>query len=66
MECSICHGPVEPWPGTKDDGEPFGYGNNPMPVASLDVEDRCCRWCNEHVVIPIRLRQVGGWTRKEA
>lgn len=58
MECCICGGPVEAWPGRNDKGEPYGYGNNPAPFGT-NPEDRCCNWCNEHRVIPERLRLAG-------
>ena len=54
--CSICGGPVEPWPGGK------GYGHNPWP-ARPNIEDRCCDWCNNAVVIPVRLKR--GFARLE-
>lgn len=59
MDCIICGGPVEEWPGGN------GYGSNPDPWPSLtaarvlrekaDDEYRCCQTCNANVVIPLRL-----------
>ena len=39
----------------------FGFGNNPQPVKTLSVSDRCCDECNDTVVIPRRFRE----SRKE-
>ncbi len=36
----------------------FGFGNNPQPVKTLSVDDRCCDDCNKAVVIPRRFREV--------
>jgi len=36
----------------------FGFGNNPQPVKTLSVSDRCCDECNDTVVIPRRFREV--------
>ena len=55
--CVICTGPVEAWPGPAPTKGERGYGNNPEPWPSKP-EDRACRWCNEHIVIPVRLRRV--------
>jgi hypothetical protein len=33
-----------------------GYGNNPAPLA--DASDRCCDYCNQHKVIPARLKKI--------
>lgn len=52
-ECCICGSDCESWPGGS------GYGNNPEPVPIRpDSSGRCCRWCNEHIVIPLRLRMA--------
>lgn len=56
--CILCQHPVEPWPG----GD--GFGNNPDPLRSVedndrDSEGRACRWCNENIIIPVRLRRTG-------
>ena len=47
--CSICKKPSH------------GFGNNPQPVKSLEVEDRCCDDCNDKFVTPRRWRE----SRKE-
>jgi hypothetical protein len=54
-KCIICGNQVEAWPGGG------GYGHNPDPVAmrfNKDGSAKACNWCNEHVVIPVRLRAV--------
>ena len=33
-----------------------GWGNNPDPVAT---EGRCCDKCNDNVVLPARLKELG-------
>lgn len=56
MKCVICNGEVEAWPGG------HGFGNNPDPWPRSprggdipDEEFRCCKWCNENIVILMRL-----------
>jgi hypothetical protein len=61
MKCVICHGEVEEWPGGG------GFGNNPDPWPRDDMlrerirmnvgDDnfRCCRWCNQNIIVPLRL-----------
>ena len=51
MKCCIC-------------GKEFdGYGNNPYPVGKyfdyLDEEERCCDECNDSIVIPVRISEMG-------
>lgn len=58
MDCVICKREVEAWPGGG------GYGHNPAPwplSPSSKDEDafRCCNWCNENIVIPLRMRMAG-------
>ncbi len=36
----------------------IGRGHNPQPVANLKVSNRCCRVCNDTVVIPRRYREI--------
>jgi hypothetical protein len=55
--CSICGGPVEPWP-TPPGEVPRGYGHNPEPLASF--EERCCDRCNIERVIPARMGRLTG------
>ena len=49
MECSICGHPIE-----SKDG--WDQGNNAEPIK----EGRCCDWCNDSLVIPLRLRMSRG------
>lgn len=52
-ECVLCRHPVEAWPGTGNGG----YGHNPDPFwRGPSDSGRACNWCNEHLVIPARLR----------
>tara|TARA_R100000963_G_C4634585_1_gene98965 strand:- start:781 stop:999 length:219 start_codon:yes stop_codon:yes gene_type:complete len=48
--CSICNEEI------------YGMGNNPQPVIlngkKLEVEDSCCRDCNDNVVIPARIQDI--------
>ena len=38
-------------------GEEFeGYGNNPAP---FNVEGKCCNFCNDNVVLPVRVYTFG-------
>ena len=43
--CCICH------------KEFTGYGNNPAPYPTKDINDRCCDECNDKVVIHARLEE---------
>jgi hypothetical protein len=54
--CSLCGGPVEPWPDGSN--PPHGYGHNPEPLAPF--EERCCTRCNDTKVIPARIRRMYG------
>jgi hypothetical protein len=38
--CVLCGWPID------------GYGANPAPLA----DGRCCEWCDQHIVIPLRIR----------
>jgi hypothetical protein len=58
--CSICGMPVERWSTNSE-----GWGHNPSPVAGLTPRDRCCNWCNAHVVIAVRLHIAGAFLRPE-
>lgn len=48
MKCSICKRPIPP--------EPNGWtgGHNAEPVN----DGRCCLECNDHIVIPVRFKQL--------
>ena len=50
MQCSICLREIDGGTG------PWGADHNASPV----TEGRCCRICNETVVIPIRMEQARG------
>ena len=50
MQCSICLDEIEVGPGG------WSEGHNAQPVA----EGRCCRVCNDTIVIPARLSMVFG------
>lgn len=43
--CAICGKPII---------EQFGC--NPFPIRDSNL--KCCQWCDEHLVIPLRLRQM--------
>jgi hypothetical protein len=45
MKCCICGGSIEVVGDWKE-------GHNAQPVA----DGRCCGWCNDSVVIPVRLK----------
>lgn len=48
--CSICGGPQEKWhPKSK------GYGHNAEPIN----DGRCCNRCNNTIVIPRRMKDMG-------
>jgi len=50
-KCCICDSPVEPWPNGN------GFGHNPAPLCMGG--GRACNWCNENVVIPVRIHIAG-------
>jgi hypothetical protein len=57
-KCILCHQPVEPWPGGG------GFGHNPDPLRSVedsakDTKGRACNSCQEHHILPVRLRRAG-------
>lgn len=41
-----------------------GWGNNPYPVVE-NPDARCCDACNDMKVIPARIQQMFGTTRKD-
>lgn len=49
LSCCICGAPIME-----------GIGNNPEPIIrGTDFESaRCCDFCNEHYVVPIRFRRL--------
>lgn len=48
--CCFCESELE-----HDEGQdPMTWGNNPV-NACVWEEARCCNYCNEHIVIPVRL-----------
>jgi hypothetical protein len=50
LTCCICEKKIEPEPLSG-----WAGGANPAPI-SLNPDDRCCRTCDETVVIPARMR----------
>ena len=46
-KCVICGAPID---GVTD------FGANPAPIRSLE-EGKCCAWCDQHIVIPVRLKR---------
>ena len=55
MECSICGHPIE-----SKDG--WDQGNNAEPFK----EGRCCDWCNNNLVMALRLRMFEMWSPEHA
>lgn len=56
MQCSICDGPIPVEHGT------WTQGHNAEPVN----DGRCCRECNDAVVIPARLRRlIAAWSKRK-
>lgn len=61
LQCSICNGDVE-HQTMPDSNEVFWtLGNNAWPIN----EGRCCQWCDNNVVIPVRLKMMTDSRRKE-
>lgn len=56
--CCICGLEVEPWVGGG------GYGHNPAPVYPTEG-NLACNWCDENVVVPVRLHRSGVTRDKE-
>tara|TARA_Y100000310_G_scaffold293953_1_gene323988 strand:+ start:920 stop:1198 length:279 start_codon:yes stop_codon:yes gene_type:complete len=57
-KCSICRGDIDQHRGP--DGKVYWTtGNNADPVIIEDSNGRCCDWCDEHIVIPVRLKMMG-------
>jgi len=51
MICSICSNEIEPQ--RKPSGEIYWeHGHNAAPVK----EGRCCSWCNDTLVVPLRIK----------
>lgn len=46
-KCVICGAPID---GVTD------FGANPAPIRNLE-EGRCCSWCDQHIVIPVRFKR---------
>jgi hypothetical protein len=55
MECSICGHPIESKAG-------WDQGNNAEPIK----EGRCCDWCNNNLVMALRLRMFKLWSPEHA
>ena len=47
MKCSLCGLDIE----ITESG--WAHGNNPAPLGK--PTDRCCDWCDKHLVIPLRI-----------
>jgi hypothetical protein len=58
LKCSICKGDVDHHM-TKDGEVYWTKGHNADPVIIKDSNERACDWCDEHVVIPVRLKMMG-------
>lgn len=48
MKCVICGRVIK------------GHGNNPEPVKH---HGKCCDWCNTHMVIPARMKDIDDYFR---
>lgn len=54
--CVICLRACEPWPHIEGQ-PPAGYGHNADPWPGTE-DDRACNWCNDNIVIPVRIRRM--------
>ena len=58
LQCSICNGDVDHH-RTKE-GEVFWTeGHNADPINIKGGNGRACDWCNDNVVVPVRLKMMG-------
>ena len=56
MKCTICRQEIEAQKNPRTGKVFWTKGHNAQPVS----EGRCCSTCNSTVVIPARMKQIGG------
>ncbi len=54
LSCCLCKNPIEVEIETG-----WKYGHNPAPLGK-NKDERCCRSCNESVVLPVRIGNMMG------
>ena len=54
LQCSICKGDIEHKTLPDSNEVYWTSGNNAWPINS----GRCCQWCDNQVVIPVRLKMM--------
>lgn len=56
MKCCLCDGEIEKKRHPETNEIYWEEGNNAEPLK----DGRCCEWCNNNLVIPLRIRRITG------